>query len=469
MSYNAAQGAGWESETMGDSDSSRRSRLEPHGLVALIALALVVGAAAGVVGAAFRASLDWADRFRNELIVSQRDEPVVGLLLLIGVCAAATLTAAWLVKRFSRHAAGSGIPHVEAVLKGQLPPAPYGLATVKFVGGVLAIGSGLALGREGPCVQLGASIGIFVGRTFHLPWRDCRALCAAGAGAGLATAFNAPIAGAVFVLEELVQRLEPRIAIAALAASATAIGAARALLGDSADFEVHSLPSVEVRALPLFYLLGAVVALLAVVYNRLLLATLAAVGRVPMSVEARAGLIGAAIGALAWFRPGLVGGGDAITQSTLNGGAGSLEIVALVFLLRLFLGTVSYAAATPGGLFAPMLVLGAQSGLLFGGACRLAFPTLDVPLESFALVGMAAFFTGVVRAPITGIVLASELTGNVSLFHAMLGACAMSMLVPTLLRNEPIYDSLRDDLLRRERRRVAAPAADGASDHGRST
>ena len=108
---------------MGDSDSSRRLRLEPHGLVALIALALVVGAAAGVVGAAFRASLDWADRFRNELIVSQRDEPV-GLLLLVGLCAAATLTAAWLVKRFSRHAAGSGIPHVEAVLKGQLPPAP---------------------------------------------------------------------------------------------------------------------------------------------------------------------------------------------------------------------------------------------------------------------------------------------------------------------------------------------------------
>ena len=147
--------------------------------------------------------------------------------------------------------------------------------------------------------------------------------------------------------------------------------AARGLLGDSPDFEVHSLPSVEVRALPLFYLLGAVAALLAVVYNRLLLATIAAVGRVPMSVEARAGLIGGAVGALAWFRPGLVGGGDVITQSTLNGGAGSLEIVALVFLLRLCLGAVSYAAATPGGLFAPMLVLGAQS--VFCSAARVGW------------------------------------------------------------------------------------------------
>ena len=112
-----------------------------------------------------------------------------------------------------------------------------------------------------------------------------------------------------------------------------------------------------------------------------------------------------------------------------------------------------------------MLVLGAQTGLLFGGACRWAIPTLDVPIEFFALVGMAAFFTGVVRAPLTGIVLASEMTGNVTLFHSMLGACAFAMLVPALLRNEPIYDSLREDLLRHERRLVAAVKADRGHGH----
>jgi len=219
--------------------------------------------------------------------------------------------------------------------------------------------------------------------------------------------------------------------------------------------DLAALPTVGAKALPLFCLLGAGSALIAVAYNRTLLATLAVVERVPLPVEARAGFIGAAVGALSWFCPGLVGGGDALTQNALSGSP-RLEIVALIFLLRFGLGAISYAAATPGGLFAPLLVLGAQSGLLFGGACRWAFPTLEVPIESFALVGMAAFFTGVVRAPLTGIVLASEMTGNVNLFNPMLGACAIAMLVPALLRNAPIYDSMRDDLLRHERRRATA-------------
>ncbi len=233
---------------MRDSDSPLESQPGPGRLVALVALAFVAGAATGLLGAAFRASLDGADRFRNALIASQRAEPITGFLVVVGVCAAATLIAPWLVRRFSRYASGSGIPHVEAVLRGLLPPAPYGLAPVKFTGGVLAIGAGLALGREGPSVQMGASIAIFVGRTFRLAWDDRRTLCAAAAGAGLATAFNAPIAGAAFVLEELVQRFEVRVTMAALAASTAAIGVSRALLGDAPDFDLAALPTVGAKA-----------------------------------------------------------------------------------------------------------------------------------------------------------------------------------------------------------------------------
>ena len=146
-----------------------------------------------------------------------------GFLVVVLAGAVAPAIAAWLVRRFSPYASGSGIPHVEAALAQEVPPAPIGLVPVKFFGGILAIGSGLALGREGPSVQIGAGIAVFTARLFRLDWADCRVLLAAGAGAGLATAFNAPIAGAVFVLEELVRRFEHRIAIAALAASATAI------------------------------------------------------------------------------------------------------------------------------------------------------------------------------------------------------------------------------------------------------
>src|SRR5262249_21075163 len=120
------------------------------------------------------------------------------------------------------------------------------------------------------------------------------------------------------------------------------------------------------------------------------------------------------------------------------------------FTVRFALGTVSYAAGTPGGLFAPLLVLGAQLGLLFGGSCRLLLPDLGVEPEGFAVVGMAAFFTGVVRAPVTGIVLVTEMTASVSLLLPMICACFVAMLAPTLLSDPPIYDSLRKRALQAE-------------------
>jgi CIC family chloride channel protein len=130
----------------------------------------------------------------------------------------------------------------------------------------------------------------------------------------------------------------------------------------------------------------------------------------------------------------------------------TVGVLPLVFLFRFGLGAVSYAARTPGGLFAPLLVLGAQLGLLFGALCRLTFPGLDLPPEAFAVVAMAAFFTGVVRAPVTGIVLITEMTGSATLLLPMLGACFVAMLVPTLLGNAPIYDSLREQALPGEQR-----------------
>jgi chloride channel protein, CIC family len=423
---------------------------ESHGegsLLALALLALVAGALAGLVGAIFRLCLEQADRLRGVLIARAHGWEAVGFLFIIAGCGAATALAAWLVRRYSPHASGSGIPHVEAVVRGELPQAPFRLIPVKFFGGLLAIGSGLALGREGPSVQMGASLSHLVGVAFGRSWPDCRVLVAAGAGAGLGTAFNAPIAGAVFVLEELVRRFEHRIAIAALAASASALGVARVLLGDVPDFHVNMLGYADAGTKPLYFAFGALAGLLAVAYNRVLLATLATARRLTaVPVELRAGLVGATVGIVGWFAPDLIGGGDAITQSVLAGGV-SLAAIPAVFLIRFALGAVSYAAGTPGGLFAPMLVLGAQLGFVSGGVCRTLLPHLNVQPEAFAIVGMAAFFAGVVRAPITGIVLATEMTGNVSMLLPMLCACSVAMLVPTLLKDPPIYESLREQAL----------------------
>ncbi|MFL6417157.1 MAG: chloride channel protein, partial [Bryobacteraceae bacterium] len=178
-------------------------------------LSCFAGALTGLLVSVFRLLLQGADHWRDAFISHAHGWALAGLAVTIALVAAASAVAASMVRRLSPYAAGSGIPHVEAVAEGKLDPSPLTLVPVKFIGGLLAIGGGLALGREGPSVQMGAAIGWFVGKRLGLSRADCIALLASCGGAGIATAFNAPIAGAVFVLEELIRRFDTRIAIAA--------------------------------------------------------------------------------------------------------------------------------------------------------------------------------------------------------------------------------------------------------------
>jgi CIC family chloride channel protein len=414
-------------------------------LPVLALLSLIAGAAAGLLAALFQLALQQADRLRGSALRWGHSERIVGFLAILGVSVITTALAAWLVRRLSPHATGSGIPHVEAQLHGKWSGDPLRIIPVKFMGGLLAMGAGLALGREGPSVQMGASLAQLLGKVAHRNEDECKALLAAGAGAGLATAFNAPIAGAVFVLEELVRRFDLPTTITTLGASASAIGVARFLLGQAPDFHVAPISYPGLWTLPIHLLLGVLVGLMGVAYNLAILGAHRATDHLGWyPPEFCAAAIGAVVGLLAWFAPGLVGGGDAITQRVLNGPEVDL-MFGLVFVLRFSLGAVSYAARTPGGLFAPMLVVGSQSGLVFGTVLYHWFPAAGTGPTEYAVVGMAALFTAVVRAPLTGIILAIELTGSFSLFLPMLGACFAAMLVPTVLHNPPIYDSLRWD------------------------
>jgi CIC family chloride channel protein len=412
-------------------------------LLALALLSLIAGAASGALGAVFRVTLERGDRLRNSILVWAHDERMVGFLLVIGMCAAGTGLAAWLVRRFSPQATGSGIPQIEAALEGGSLGSPLRIIAVKFLGGVLALGAGLALGREGPTVQMGASVSEWLGKVFRRNQDERRAFVAAGAAAGLATAFNAPIGGAVFVLEELLKRFDPRLTIATLGASASAIAVARLFLGQAPDFHVEPMGYPGFGTIPTHLALGVVVGLIGVAYSRAIVGALSITARLPQSsVELRAALIGATVGLVAWFAPEMVGSGDVITQYLL-GGTNTIFLFGLGFALRFGLGAVSYSARTPGGLFAPMLVLGSQTGLLFGTICHYWFPRVAPFPPEFAIVGMAALFAAVVQAPLTGIILTIELTGSFTLLLPMLGACFAAMLVPALLRNPPIYDSLR--------------------------
>lgn len=413
------------------------------GLIPLGLLSLAAGAGVGMVCGLFRMALDQAHRLRLAVPEWFGDRPALGCASLILAAAAAASFSAWLVRRFAPSAVGSGIPHVESVIEGEAPPAPLVLVPIKFVGGWLAIGAGLALGREGPSVQMGATLAYHIGKIFRRDRLDSQSLLAAGAGAGLAAAFNAPLAGSVFVLEELLRRFDVRHATAALGASVSAIVVVRLIDGRAPELVVtgHFDPTAIDNLLCL--VLGVAAGAASVAYNGAVLGALDIADRLTRwSAEAKAALIGAAVGALAWFAPGLVGDGGALTQQTLDG-AFALAVLPLVFLLRFVLGAASYAAGAPGGLFAPLLVLGAQLGSFFGLLLYAGAPDAQAHATIFAIVAMAAFFAAVVRAPLTGMILITEMTESSELLLPMLAACFSAMATATMLRNTPIYDALK--------------------------
>jgi CIC family chloride channel protein len=420
----------------------RRRRLAPR--------AALVGLFAGLTAAAFRRTLEACDRGREALFSLAHSLPAPwGFLLAVGVCALSAGAALWLVRRFAPEVAGSGIPQLKAVLHHLRGMNWRRVLTVKFASGTLGIGAGLALGREGPTVQMGGAIGDMVSRWLRSGVRERHSLMAAGAGAGLAAAFNAPLAGVIFVLEELRRDFAPGALTAAFIASVTADVVARLLMGQTPIFHVVNSPVPPLSSLPLFLVLGLLAGLLGVVFNRTLLASLRLFDRAarwPLGLPAA--LVGLVIGVIGWFAPGVLGGGGSLVESTLAGRV-AISALAGLLLLRFGMTMLSYGTGTAGGIFAPLLVIGAQAGLLVGLLGRPLFPAADSYPAAFAVVGMAALFAAIVRAPLTGIVLILEMTENYSLMLPLLISCFAAYALADLLHDEPIYEALLErDLLR---------------------
>ncbi len=416
-----------------------------RGLGRFCAAGFIIGALVGIVGTAFRYLLVQADTLRTALFGALHGP--AGAVVAVAAVAACAALARFLVERFAPLAAGSGVQHVEAVMRGEAAPSGLDIIPVKFAGGLLAIGAGLALGREGPTVQMGSAIGTAVARRLLRDRTDENLLEAAGAGAGLAVAFNAPIGGAIFVFEELTARFSPHLVMATLCAGAMAVAMMRSLLGDTPDFYAGLAESQLIAQMPAYLAFGAALGVVGAFYNTLTMGFLVVTDRLRrVNSIARAAAIGAAIGLLGWFAPTFIGGGEAWTQTLLSGSL-HLNAIALFFLARLVIGPLCYAAGTPGGLFAPLLGVGAAFGALFAGMADIAIPGFGLSQAGFAVVGMAGLFTAIVRAPMTGVVLTMEMTGRADLVLPMLIACFGAILVTTLLDSAPIYDSLRERML----------------------
>lgn len=432
-------------------------------VIRLAMASILTGILIGIVGGAFRYLLITADNLRSVMIVWAHGWPHLGWLapVLLGLIGAAV--ARLLVVRFAPSAEGSGVQRVEAVFSGEVKAAPHSIVLIKFFGGLLAMGSGLALGREGPTVQMGASLGSLVGRFVVKHEDDRKVVDAAGAGAGLAVAFNAPIGGSVFVFEELTSSFTPWLLVATLAAASMAIWLMRYMLGDTLVFRVQHVNPTEAWKISPFVALGALLGAAGALYNLATVSLISFTDRLKKySSVQRAAFIGAMVGVVAWFAPTLVGGGDSLTQAILSNRY-AVEALLTIFIVRLLIGPWSYAAGAPGGIFAPLLVLGACSGALFAGTLNYFLPALSLSPVAFAVVGMGALFSASVRAPLTGVVLAVEMTGRGDLTLGLLVASLTAMVVAMLLNSEPIYESLKRRMLAQQNlaktKGVAVPQA----------
>jgi CIC family chloride channel protein len=341
-------------------------------------------------------------------------------------------------------ASGSGVPEIEGTLLHVRPIFWKRLLPVKFFSGVLSISAKMVMGREGPTIQMGGNLGAMLGDFFHLTRRRVDTLIAAGSAAGLAAAFNAPLAGVLFVMEEMRNQFNysftnfKMVVICCVMATITLhliIGSQPAI-----QMQLFILPSL--KSLWLFFIFGTVVGLVGLMFNYALMGTLKLLDHLsPWQHLIYVMLVGLLVGYLAYVYPSMVGGGYNIINQALSMSP-SVHVLCLLIVVRFFTTMLSYSSSVPGGFFAPMLALGTLLGL--AAFHVLNWMMLDFSIEPgmFAVAGMAALFAASVRSPITGVVLVVEMTKNYSLILPLMITCITSTTVMQIARNQPIYTQL---------------------------
>ena len=411
----------------------------------LTLLAIVGGILTGILGGVFRLALQGAQSFRADVLEWAAEAPALRWIVPV-VLAGAAVAFARLIIRWVPEAGGSGVQRVEANMRSEIGFAKMRVIPAKFVSGVLAIGAGLALGREGPTVQMGAVIGSYAGKYAQVSEHDRRTLSASLAGAGLGVAFGAPMGGAVFVLEEVARAVRTRLVLTALIGSAVAVAVMQLFIGRKPIFDVPDVSLETFWMIIPYAILGLALGAMGVYYNKLVIWMMDAMVKLPrLPPELKAGIVGGLVGLVGVFAPELVGGGETLNEAVLVGTYAVWAILGIL-IFRLLLGPLSYSLGTAGGLFAPLLVVGALTGALIAESINALVPAADLSSMAFAIVGMSTFFAAVVRAPITGVILIIEMTATTALAIPMILAAAMAVLVATAMKGEPIYDTLRGRL-----------------------
>jgi len=435
----------------GEGTSPDLENVELHKLPVLTC-SIVVGLLAGLLGTLFQLGIGRAELALKWLQVQSVSLGWPGWLIPAVASALLAWGAITLVRFLAPEAAGSGIHEIEGALSGLRPVRWARVLPVKFLGGLMSLAAGMVLGREGPTVQMGGNVGAMVGRGLRLHEDQIHILLASGAGAGIAAAFNAPLAGILFVIEEM--RSHFKYGFLSVQSVVIACGAAtlvlRGIMGQNPDIDMSHFNAPQLESLGLFLALGVMFGVIGYAFNATLVGTLNLYGLLRgRTIWLRGLMIGGVIGVLGWFHPHLVGGGYTTIPWALEQTTG-VEALLAIFAARFVATMFCYGCGAPGGIFAPMLALATLFGMAYGIVANKWFPELATRPGMFAVAGMGALFAATVRAPLTGIALTIEMTQNYALILPLILTCWGATIVAQGLGARPIYTVLLERTLCRE-------------------
>jgi len=409
----------------------------------LILEGIGVGILTGSIVSLYRYAFHEVETIRTILVAASAQKFLVALLG-IGLIVFSLIVAASVIKR-EPVAGGSGIPQVEAEMKGKMNANWLQVILAKFIGSLLAIGAGLSLGSEGPSVQLGAMTGKGFSRINKGLRTEERMLITCGSGAGLAAAFGAPLAGVVFTLEEMHKNFSQEVLLTTMAAAITADCIAAYIFGMKPVFEFTVSEGLPLDRMWLVIVLGVALGLFGVLYTKTTFFTQDIFAKVP-PIFKKLIIPFVMVILLVFLVPEALGSGNALIEPVASGKMGAKLILGLL-VVKYITSMVSFGTGHPGGTFLPMLVLGALAGGFFTEALSPVLGYEESYLQYFVILGMAGYFSAIVRAPITGIILICEMTGTFSNLLSLAMVSLVAYMVADILKSPPLYEALTERLV----------------------
>lgn len=426
----------------GKSESFLTTYLDRHRLT-FIGKGVLVGLLAGLVVSLFRLGIHALTHQVIRFYHFATEHPLwlipwLGLSLIVAIFIGRLVKQEPAIK-------GSGIPQVEGQVAGVLTINWWSVLWRKTIAGLLSISSGLFLGREGPSIQLGAAVGDGVNSWLNGNATSKKILISSGAGAGLAAAFNAPLAGLVFVLEEIHHHFSPIVLLSAFSATVSANFVSQTFFGLSPILHFGALEKIPLRFYPWLVGLGILLGVIGYIYQLVLLAMPRFYKKLRHLPSHYWGVVPfICVIPIGFFFPHLLGGGSQVI-SLLETQSYSFQLLLGIFLLRFIFSMISYGSGLPGGIFLPVLSLGAILGTLYVAALPETWLPADFKIN-FIILGMAGFFTAVGKAPLTAIILITEMTGNFQQLMTLSIVALVAYITLDLLGGEPIYEALLERL-----------------------